>query len=223
MPGSAGPHVHDLGGDRLEDPGDRLERVLAPPTMMVRVPFSAAAAPPEMPASRNAAPRSARAACSLMLELGAAVLRSTMTCPAAAIPHASRAEHDRLDDRAVGQRHEHAVAAGDRFGHRSRRGRVRCLCLARHRVVAEYLVARAGQPPRHPAAHVPQADESDPTAVICRAPFSQPTLTASPAAPTTAGYRSITSGSCPATISRAAPPLLAPAARRSPHTSPARR
>ena len=49
--------------------------------MMVRVPFSAAAVPPEMPASRYCAPRSAKAACSLIVELGAAVLRSTMTWP----------------------------------------------------------------------------------------------------------------------------------------------
>ena len=53
----------------------------APPTMMVKVPVSAAAAPPEMPASRYSAPRSARAACNLMVEPGAAVLRSTMTWP----------------------------------------------------------------------------------------------------------------------------------------------
>src|SRR6266702_6206105 len=59
-----------------------------PPTMMVSVPFSAAAAPPEMPASRYSIPRPASSPCSLMVELGVAVLRSTTTW--AARPAASR-------------------------------------------------------------------------------------------------------------------------------------
>ncbi len=44
--------------------------------MIVSVPCSAAAAPPEMPASTNSTPRSARAAWIFTVELGAAVLRS---------------------------------------------------------------------------------------------------------------------------------------------------
>src|SRR5690554_50281 len=53
-----------------------------PPTMSVRLPFSAAAAPPEMPASRYSTPDSARRAWICCVELGAAVLRSTTTMPA---------------------------------------------------------------------------------------------------------------------------------------------
>ncbi len=48
--------------------------------MMVSVPFSAALAPPEMPASTYSAPRSARAAWIRTVEAGDAVVRSTTTC-----------------------------------------------------------------------------------------------------------------------------------------------
>src|SRR5579884_702704 len=53
----------------------------APPTIRVRVPFSAAAAPPEIPASRNSTPRPANSSCRARVEAGWAVLRSTTTCP----------------------------------------------------------------------------------------------------------------------------------------------
>src|SRR5579884_2688159 len=52
----------------------------APPTIRVRVPFSAAA-PPEIPASRNSTPRPANSSCRARVEAGWAVLRSTTTCP----------------------------------------------------------------------------------------------------------------------------------------------
>jgi hypothetical protein len=50
-----------------------------PPTMMVSVPRSAAAAPPDIPASRKSICRPASSLCSAMLELGAAVDMSTTT------------------------------------------------------------------------------------------------------------------------------------------------
>ncbi len=53
--------------------------------MIVSVPASAAAAPPEIPASTNATSRSASAAWIRTVEAGAAVLRSTITWPGRAL------------------------------------------------------------------------------------------------------------------------------------------
>src|SRR5471030_571588 len=54
----------------------------SPPTISVIVPFSAAAAPPEMPASMYCTPRCLNSALSRIVELAAAVLRSITVCPA---------------------------------------------------------------------------------------------------------------------------------------------
>ena len=53
MPRSGRPQVADAAREGLEDWCDPRERTSSPPTMIVSVPCSAAAAPPEIPASRN--------------------------------------------------------------------------------------------------------------------------------------------------------------------------
>src|SRR5579862_3236429 len=56
----------------------------SPPAMIVSVPFSAAAAPPEIPASSRVTPRCASTPARRTVELGLEVLRSTTICPARA-------------------------------------------------------------------------------------------------------------------------------------------
>ena len=80
--------------------------------MIVSVPFSAAAAPPEMPASRNSTP----AVCRRRVERDGRGRRGRAQVDddlagAAVREQAAVAEHDRLDDAAVGQREQHDVDA----------------------------------------------------------------------------------------------------------------
>ena len=134
-----------------------------PPTMTVSVPASAALAPPEMPASRYSTPRSASRSWIASSRSGEDVLRSTTTWPLPAVGHeAVRAEDDRLDDGAVGQREEDDVHLCDESldGLRGRRGRDQ-----RHGVGIEVepadALAGGGQAPSDPATHVPEPHDAE--------------------------------------------------------------
>ena len=102
--------------------------------MIVSVPFSAAAAPPEIPASRYPTPRSASRSCSRRVEDGADVDRSMSTWPGRANASSPSedgrvAEHHRLHGPAVRQRKQHgrrpvAYVAERRGGRRAHRLRL---------------------------------------------------------------------------------------------------
>ena len=94
-----------------------------PPVMRVSVPFSAAAAPPEMPASRYSAPF----ACELGVQRDRrARVRRAEVDDDLALPRGADdavvAAHDALDDRRVGQGEEHDVGLPRHVGRASRPG-----------------------------------------------------------------------------------------------------
>ena len=165
MPGAALSHVVHVRGEMRERGRTRSSAAAEPPTMTVSVPVSAALAPPEMPASRYSTPRSARAA------RGSASSRPARTCSGRRRPgrsgsgssNAVRAQDDRLDDGAVGQREEDDVGSsatralddcGGRRGRRLERGRHRGRTRGRSSPAAS-------QAPSDPAAHVPEPDDAE--------------------------------------------------------------
>ena len=92
-----------------------------PPAMIVSVPCSAAAAPPEMPASTNSTSRSHRAAWIFTDRARRGGAEVDHDLPRArALEQPAIAEHDRLDGGGVGQREEDDVGLGgerrDRIG-----------------------------------------------------------------------------------------------------------
>ena len=133
-----------------------------------------------MPASIRSIPRSARAACSLTVDLGAAVVRSTTTCPAR--PCARRPSSPATTASTTGLSGSDSSttsAAPTTPATALRRAHAGVGDPTRLGVVAHHGVARADDPPRDAPAHVAQTDDPDDpddlvavTAVVCHHPSS---------------------------------------------------